>query len=404
MNDSPEFLLCPYCGLTQKPAGRCSECGGLFEPLSRRATQIAMGPWYIRDRKRPFQPGFSYDVLKKQVRSGRITRTTVLRGPTTRQFWSVAMNVPGVAHLLGYCHACGTHVPPGSEKCTQCGARFQEVPHRNELGLQFPTEEEARAAQQALERELAGEPPAPAAAKEDHQGAGDTSTGSAASGGDLLSETLGTSAAPSAGAAAESPGAHESGSAGSKQRSSSILTFEDEHTPSPESGGGPRSQALEFSTGGATSEAHGDQTPEPAPAASGPSATALALIVINVLAAGVAITLIIVSMMPESASEPDESAAPPARAPADVDRFFEPDEPAPESDGRAEIDPEDPHAEAIRQARDMEAEGRIEAAHAYLRDRASATPIAERTDALEREIRRLDRKLGAERTERFFEH
>src|SRR5690348_425633 len=104
--DPSKLVLCPYCGHAQPAADRCEECRGLFEPLSRRATQISMGPWFIRDKANPFRPGCSYEVLRKQIAAGKIKPTTVLRGPTTRQFWSVARNVPGVAHLLGYCHRC----------------------------------------------------------------------------------------------------------------------------------------------------------------------------------------------------------------------------------------------------------------------------------------------------------
>jgi len=171
MSDDPQLVLCPYCGHTQADDDRCGECGGLFEPLSRRATQIAMGPWYVRDRKRPYHPGCSYEVLKKRIAAGAVRPNSVLRGPTTRQFWALARNVPGVAHLLGYCHECRAHVEPSDTECPQCGAPFPEVDERNELGLQFPTQQAAQAAQAKLEAELeqvnapasaAGQTPSPA--------------------------------------------------------------------------------------------------------------------------------------------------------------------------------------------------------------------------------------------------
>lgn len=150
-----KLILCPYCGCTQPASDRCVDCGGLFEPLSRRATQIAMGPWFIRDKNNPFRPGCSYEVLKKQIRAGRIKPTTVIRGPTTRQFWSVARHVPGVAHLLGYCHRCGVKVNPDVLSCPSCLEPFREVAQRDELGLMFPTATDAGAAQRALDREIA---------------------------------------------------------------------------------------------------------------------------------------------------------------------------------------------------------------------------------------------------------
>lgn len=149
-----KLVLCPYCGHTQHAEGRCAFCGGLFEPLSRRATQIAMGPWYIRDKSNPFRPGCAYEILVKMIRGGAVTPTTVIRGPSTRQFWSIARNVPGVAHLLGYCHACGAHVPKDATDCPVCEASFKPPKHRNELGLQFPNRRAAESAQRALNRHL----------------------------------------------------------------------------------------------------------------------------------------------------------------------------------------------------------------------------------------------------------
>ena len=152
----PQIVLCPYCGQTQVRSHKCNACGGLFEPLSRRATQIAMGPWYLRDKHQPFRPGFSYPVLRQMIQNGRVSATTVLRGPTTRQFWSIARNVPGVAHLLGYCHQCHRRVEtdPSPANCPHCEARFKSVRQRNELGLQFPTRRAAESAQRALNRIL----------------------------------------------------------------------------------------------------------------------------------------------------------------------------------------------------------------------------------------------------------
>ncbi len=156
-----QIILCPYCGHVQTVPentaipDQCDECRGLFEPLSRRATQISMGPWYIRDKKMPFRPGCSYEVVSKMAKAGRIKPTTVMRGPSTKQFWSVARNVPGIAHLLGYCHECNAKVQPTDAQCSACGTKFDEPRERNELGLAFKTAGEATAAQKALEKEIA---------------------------------------------------------------------------------------------------------------------------------------------------------------------------------------------------------------------------------------------------------
>jgi len=157
----PKVVLCPYCGHAQQQDDKCSSCGGLFEPLSRRATQIAMGPWTVRNKTHPFRPGCSYEVLVQMIESGRVGPMTVLRGPTTRQFWSVARNVPGVAHLLGYCHACGAHVAKDDKRCPSCDAVFRAVKQRNEMGLQFPNRRAAEAAQRSLNRLLGLAPAEP---------------------------------------------------------------------------------------------------------------------------------------------------------------------------------------------------------------------------------------------------
>lgn len=156
--EKEKLILCPYCGHTQYGGDRCQSCGGVFEPLSRRATQLAMGPWQIRDKSQPFRPSFCYDVIKTMASKGKIKPTTVLRGPTTRQFWSVARNTPGVSHLIGYCHECGNHVSPSDARCGECHAIFTEPSERNELGLVFKTQAEADLGSKQLQAEINGEP------------------------------------------------------------------------------------------------------------------------------------------------------------------------------------------------------------------------------------------------------
>jgi len=181
-----KLILCPYCGSTQHGGDRCKTCGGLFEALSRRATQIAMGPWYIRDKSNPFRPGCSYDILKRMAEGGKIKPTTVLRGPTTKQFWSIARNVPGIAHLVGYCHSCGSHTAPNEPKCPSCSTSFAEPRRRNELGIAYKTEQDAQRAQEILDMELRGQSP-PAS---DTSAAPPQNPAPATTRGDLLSEVL----------------------------------------------------------------------------------------------------------------------------------------------------------------------------------------------------------------------
>ncbi|MGP1272649.1 MAG: hypothetical protein ACTS22_04895 [Phycisphaerales bacterium] len=132
---APLMVLCPYCGSTSPDMRVCSHCGGHFDLLSRQRTQNAMGPWFVRDQIKPFHPGCSYATLRRMALRGRIRLDTVLRGPTTRQFWSFARNTPGVAHLLGVCHACGTRVTNSQSRCQQCDASFLVSSERQHLGL-----------------------------------------------------------------------------------------------------------------------------------------------------------------------------------------------------------------------------------------------------------------------------
>lgn len=131
----PTGTLCPYCGGVSSRSDECDICRGLFEPLSKQASQNAMGPWYIRDLAHPFRPGCSFATLKLLAARGRITPTTVLRGPSTRQFWLYARQTPGVANLLGACHACRAAAKPDDQACTACGASFRVSDDRDDLGL-----------------------------------------------------------------------------------------------------------------------------------------------------------------------------------------------------------------------------------------------------------------------------
>ncbi|MCP3904806.1 MAG: hypothetical protein GY715_14355 [Planctomycetes bacterium] len=130
-----KLIICPYCGETQTAEERCRSCRGIFEPLSLQATHNDMGPWYLHEPERPFRPGCSYEMLARMIERGQVTKYTVLRGPTTRQFWTVARHVPGIAHLLGYCHACDAAVESDTHGCPRCGVPFGAYLDRNHLGL-----------------------------------------------------------------------------------------------------------------------------------------------------------------------------------------------------------------------------------------------------------------------------
>ncbi len=130
-----KVVICPYCGESQAASERCRGCGGFFEPLSRQATHNAMGPWFVRDPAKPFHPGCSYETLSRMIDRGQVTRNTIIRGPTTRQFWTIARRVQGVAHLLGCCHNCDAAVHASDHGCHACGVPFGAFRDRDSLGL-----------------------------------------------------------------------------------------------------------------------------------------------------------------------------------------------------------------------------------------------------------------------------
>jgi len=130
-----QMLICPYCGDAQAAGDRCRACGGLFEPLSRQASQNEMGPWFIRSEGRPFQPGLSYEKIVQLIERGQVTKLSIIRGPTTKQFWTVARRIAGLSHLLGYCHNCDAPVDAEDHGCHSCGVPFGAYLDRNYLGL-----------------------------------------------------------------------------------------------------------------------------------------------------------------------------------------------------------------------------------------------------------------------------
>lgn len=130
-----KILICPYCGETQPEAASCCACGEGFDGTTRRSRQAMMGPWLVREETHPHHHGIDYAHLARLVAESKITKYTIVRGPTTRQFWTVAKHVPGIAHLLGYCHECDAKFAPPVDECPGCGHEFHAFPERNWLGL-----------------------------------------------------------------------------------------------------------------------------------------------------------------------------------------------------------------------------------------------------------------------------
>lgn len=131
----PRIVICPYCGCRTEEAAACSQCNGRFDPLSRQATQNSMGPWWVRDERRANAPGCHFAAIVRLIESGSVGLDTVIRGPTSRQFWMLARHTPGVANRLGVCHNCGKEAGDSEFSCAGCGALFTLEPDRQFLGL-----------------------------------------------------------------------------------------------------------------------------------------------------------------------------------------------------------------------------------------------------------------------------
>ena len=129
------ILLCPYCGERQPPAQECRACGGCFDEWSLKATQNDMGCWFVRDSRRPHFVGFSHEALVGAIRAGEIGMNAIVRGPTTRQYWTIARRVPGLAHFFGRCYACQAPVTEATPRCAQCGGEPPAIFDRNQFGL-----------------------------------------------------------------------------------------------------------------------------------------------------------------------------------------------------------------------------------------------------------------------------
>jgi len=142
--------LCPICGENTPSRDNCLACGTVFDP-AEAATAISLGPWYIRDTRVPFRPGCSFDHLMKMIEEGRVQETTVMRGPSTQQFWVMAKNVQGVSQQFGSCFKCGAQCSRDQQQCPQCQASLMAPTETNRLGLMYPTAALAEEARKTLD-------------------------------------------------------------------------------------------------------------------------------------------------------------------------------------------------------------------------------------------------------------
>jgi hypothetical protein len=104
-------------------------------PQTRRVTRGRIGPWYVLQSRNPAAPGMKFDVLIGFIRKGQVTARSIVRGPTTHQFWRYAAHVKGLSREFGLCYDCGAEIATESNLCPYCG-KLQEPPVNADMLLE----------------------------------------------------------------------------------------------------------------------------------------------------------------------------------------------------------------------------------------------------------------------------
>jgi len=161
--------VCPFCGTQRETdVGACLHCSLEDTPTTRSATRGKLGPWYVLQSRNPSAPGMNFATLMTLVQKGKVTARSVLRGPTTGQFWRHAAKVKGVSREFALCWNCGGDIAKNARACPSC-KRLQEPPLNPDVLLEngeFSSEELAESmwADQTSESSQMAAAPAPRAA------------------------------------------------------------------------------------------------------------------------------------------------------------------------------------------------------------------------------------------------
>lgn len=99
---------------------RCSSCRGHLDSASIDATRAELGPWQIRNERRPFLPACSTQRLRDLVARGVVRGDTPVR--RAGGLWDTAARTPGVAPFLHLCPACHARVSEAMDVCPLCEA------------------------------------------------------------------------------------------------------------------------------------------------------------------------------------------------------------------------------------------------------------------------------------------
>jgi hypothetical protein len=113
--------VCPFCGVVSLAIEEaCPHCKMNVASATRAGTKALIGPWYVLQTKLPSIPGVTFARLLELVRKGRIQPRSVVRGPTTHQFWRFAIQVKGLSREFGLCYDCGAEIASDAETCPAC--------------------------------------------------------------------------------------------------------------------------------------------------------------------------------------------------------------------------------------------------------------------------------------------
>jgi hypothetical protein len=132
----PGKYVCPFCGTTsEKSETACARCLLENTPQTRQSTRWRLGPWYVLQSRNPAAPGMKYTTLLALIRKGQVNARSVIRGPTTQQFWRFAGRTKGISREFGICWSCGGAVQATVAACPGCN-KSQELPPNPDLLLE----------------------------------------------------------------------------------------------------------------------------------------------------------------------------------------------------------------------------------------------------------------------------
>jgi ribosomal protein L40E len=122
--------VCPFCGaVSPEREGTCPRCKIDSSAASRSATKALIGPWYVLQAQNLSVPGIRFARLLELVQKGRIGPRSIVRGPTTHQFWRFAAQTRGLSREFGMCYSCGSELPSEAHTCEGCG--LSQLPPKN---------------------------------------------------------------------------------------------------------------------------------------------------------------------------------------------------------------------------------------------------------------------------------